>query len=97
LRIITLRPIAHPSPIPPIKGDQIGDLILASSAAISLSVFSALTAIFFPCHGRKLTVSYFLPDHEVLQWRPAACEDIPTPNTNEIVVFTSFFQRGFEL
>jgi hypothetical protein len=33
----------------------------------------------------------------VLQQRPAAGEDIATPNTNEIVVFSSFFQRGFGL
>jgi hypothetical protein len=31
----------------------------------------------------------------VLQWSPAIGEDISTPNTNEIVVFGSFFQRGF--
>jgi hypothetical protein len=43
----------------------------------------------------KLVTSYFLPDREVLQWRPAAGEDIPTTNTNEIMVFASF-QRGFE-
>jgi hypothetical protein len=43
---------------------------------------------------RKLVVSYFLPDREVLQWRTATGEDIPTPNTNEIMVFTSF-QCGF--
>jgi hypothetical protein len=30
------------------------------------------------------------------QWRPAAREDLPTPNTNEIVVFSSF-QCGFSL
>jgi hypothetical protein len=41
-------------------------------------------------------VSHFLPDRVVLQWRPAAGEDMPTPNTNEIVVFTSF-QCGFGL
>jgi hypothetical protein len=35
------------------------------------------------------------PDRTVLQWRPAAGEDLPTQNTNEIVVFSSFFQRGF--
>jgi hypothetical protein len=45
----------------------------------------------------KLVASYFLPDREVLQWRPAADEDIPTPNTNEIMVFTSFFQYRFGL
>jgi hypothetical protein len=33
----------------------------------------------------------------MLQWRPAVEEDIPTPNTNENVVFSSFFQRGFGL
>jgi hypothetical protein len=46
---------------------------------------------------RKLIASHFLPDREVLQWHPATGEDIPTPNTNEIVVFASFFQRGFGL
>jgi hypothetical protein len=45
----------------------------------------------------KLSVSYFVPDREVLQCCPAAGEDIPTPNTNEIVVFASFFQCGFGL
>jgi hypothetical protein len=42
-------------------------------------------------------VSYFLPDCEVLQWRPAVGDDIPTPKTNGIVVFASFFQCGFGL
>jgi hypothetical protein len=46
---------------------------------------------------RKLVASHFLPDHAMLQWHPTAGEDILTPNTNEIVVFTSFFQRGFSL
>jgi hypothetical protein len=32
-----------------------------------------------------------------MQWRPAAGEVIPAPNTNEIMVFTSFFQCGFGL
>jgi hypothetical protein len=45
----------------------------------------------------KLVASHFLLDRAVLQWRPTAGEDIPTPNTNEIVVFASFFQRGFSL
>jgi hypothetical protein len=45
----------------------------------------------------KLVVNHLLPDRAVLQWRPAAREDIPTPNTNEIVVFSSFFQHGFGL
>jgi hypothetical protein len=40
---------------------------------------------------RKLVVNHFLLDRTVLQWRPATGEDIPTPNTNEIVVFSSFF------
>jgi hypothetical protein len=39
----------------------------------------------------------FFPDRAVLQWHPAAGEDIPTPNTNEMVVFTPFFQRRFSL
>jgi hypothetical protein len=45
---------------------------------------------------RKLIVNHFLPDHAMLQWHPAASEDLPTPNANEIVVFSSF-QRGFGL
>jgi hypothetical protein len=44
----------------------------------------------------KLVTDHFLPDCAVLQWH-AAEEDIPTPNTNEIVVFSSFFQSGFSL
>jgi hypothetical protein len=42
-----------------------------------------------------LDVNHFLPDRIVLQWRPVADEDLPTPNTNEIVVFSFFFQCGF--
>jgi hypothetical protein len=42
----------------------------------------------------KLVVNHFLPDCAMLQWCPAAGEEIPTPNTNEIVVFSSF-QCGF--
>jgi hypothetical protein len=45
----------------------------------------------------KLIDSHLLPSHVVLQWRPAKDKYIPTPNTNEIFVFTSFFQRGFGL
>jgi hypothetical protein len=45
---------------------------------------------------RKLIANHFLPDHDLLKWHPATGEDLPTPNTNEIVVF-SFFQRGFGL
>jgi hypothetical protein len=45
----------------------------------------------------KLIANHFLLDRVMLQWSPATDEDIPTPNTNEIVVFSSFFQRGFSL
>jgi hypothetical protein len=45
----------------------------------------------------KLIENHLLPPHVVLQWWPANDEDIPTPNTNKIVVLTSFFQRGFSL
>jgi hypothetical protein len=45
----------------------------------------------------QLVVNHFLPDRVKLQWRPATGEDIPTLNTKEIVVFSSFFQRGFGL
>jgi hypothetical protein len=46
---------------------------------------------------QKLVRNHFLPVREVLRWRPANGEDIRTPNTNEIVALSSFFQRGFVL
>jgi hypothetical protein len=45
----------------------------------------------------KLVHNHFLLDCGVLLWRPTNGEDIPTPNTNEIVVLSSFFQCGFGL
>jgi hypothetical protein len=45
----------------------------------------------------KLVENHFLPEHVVLQRQPTKWEDIPTPNMKEIVVFSSFFQRGFGL
>jgi hypothetical protein len=39
----------------------------------------------------KLVANHFLPDCTVLQWHPATREDIPTPNTTKIVVFSYFF------
>jgi hypothetical protein len=44
----------------------------------------------------KLIVNHFLPDHTMPQWSPATGEDLSTPNTNEIVMFSSF-QRGVGL
>jgi hypothetical protein len=45
----------------------------------------------------KLVANHFLLDRAVLQWHTATGEDLPTPNTNKIVVFSSFFQHGFGL
>jgi hypothetical protein len=45
----------------------------------------------------KLVANYFLPNRTVMQWCPTTGEDIPTPNTTEILVFSSFFQCGFGL
>jgi hypothetical protein len=45
----------------------------------------------------KLVKNQFFPHCEVLRWWPTKGEDIPTPNNNEIVVLSSFFQRGFGL
>jgi hypothetical protein len=39
----------------------------------------------------RLVDNHFLPDHEVLRWWSAKGEDIPTPNTNKIMVLSSFF------
>jgi hypothetical protein len=41
----------------------------------------------------KLVANHFLLNCTVLQWWPIAREDLPTPNTNEIVVFPSFQHR----
>jgi hypothetical protein len=46
---------------------------------------------------RKVVENHFLLDRVMLQWRTVAGEDIPIPNTKEIMVFSSFFQRGFGL
>jgi hypothetical protein len=43
----------------------------------------------------KLVDDHLLPSQVILQWLLAKDEDISTPNTNEIVVSTAFFQRGF--
>jgi hypothetical protein len=45
----------------------------------------------------KLVVNDFLLDWVVLQWCPTAGEDIPTPNTKKIVLFSYFFQRRIGL
>jgi hypothetical protein len=44
-----------------------------------------------------LVEKHLLPDHVVIQWRPTKGEDIPTPNTKEVVVLSSYFQHGFGL
>jgi hypothetical protein len=45
----------------------------------------------------KLVENRFLLNRMVLQWLPAKGEDIPAPNTKEIVMLSSFFQCGFGL
>jgi hypothetical protein len=84
-------------PNPPLKGDQVEEpyhsfLTMATS---HLHLFQPSVAN--ETEIRKLVVSHPLPDREVLQWCPTAGEDIPTPKTNKIVVFASFFQRWFGL
>ncbi|CAN6363121.1 unnamed protein product [Urochloa humidicola] len=41
-----------------------------------------------------LVVEGVLPDTATSGWRPAAGEDFPTPQTNEVVTFESFLLRG---
>jgi hypothetical protein len=45
----------------------------------------------------KLATNHFLPNQVMLQWHPTIGEDIPTPNIEEIVVFSSLFQCGLGL
>jgi hypothetical protein len=72
------------------------------TAILSLAMAASHPHLFQPSVANeneicKLFASHFLLDRTVLQWRPTTDEDILTPNTNEIVVFASFFQRGFGL
>jgi hypothetical protein len=76
--------------------------LLCSPQSSALAVAASHKHLFLPSVTNenefcKLIKSYFLLDPKVLQWHPATGEDIPTPNTNEIVVFASFFQRRFGL
>jgi hypothetical protein len=70
------------------------EILLPAMVALHLHLIQPSIADESEIH--KLVVNHFLPDRAVLQWRPAIGEDLTTPNTNEIVVF-SFFQRGFGL
>jgi hypothetical protein len=74
----------------------------SSQQSFSLAMAASHPHLFQPSISdenviHKLVASHFLPDRAVLQWRPAASEDILIANTNEIVVFASFFQSGFGL
>jgi hypothetical protein len=39
----------------------------------------------------KLLEDHLLPPRAILQWLPTKGEDIPTPNTNQIMVSKSYF------
>lgn len=43
----------------------------------------------------KMVAYGVLPEQEVAGWRPAIGESYPTPDTDELVVFNSFYYRGF--
>jgi hypothetical protein len=77
-------------------------ILLRSSQFSSLAMAASDPHLFQPLvadEGKicKLIANYFLPGREVLQWHPVVGMDIPTPNTNEIVVFASLFQHKFGL
>ena len=38
-----------------------------------------------------------MPERSIIDWRPAPGNSFPSPDTSEIVVFESFFCRGFGL
>jgi hypothetical protein len=103
----------HSSLIPPLKEDRIRNHITPSSTFVlappscspqsfSLAKAASNPHLFQPSianenETRKLVASNFHPNRAVLQWHPATGKDILTPNTNEIMVFTSYFQHGFSL
>lgn len=43
----------------------------------------------------KMVAYGVLPEWEVAGWRPAVGESYPTLDTDELVVFASFYYRGF--
>jgi hypothetical protein len=57
----------------------------------------ALVSVADESEIHKLVMNHFFPDRTVLQWCPAVGEDIPTPNTNEIMVSSCLFQHEFGL
>jgi hypothetical protein len=71
--------------------------ILAKSGCYTSHLHLFQSSVADESEIHKLVANHFLPDHAVLQWCPATREDIPTLNTNEIVVFSSFFQCRFSL
>jgi hypothetical protein len=103
----------HSSLIPPLKVDRIRNQITPSSTfmlaplscspqSFSLAMAASNPHLFQPSianenETRKLVASNFHPNRVVLQWHPAAGMDILTPNTNEIMVFSSYFQHRFSL
>ena len=48
-------------------------------------------------HLQKLFNDDVLPAKEIIGWRAAAGKKFPSPHTDEVVVFSSFFYRGFSL
>uniref|UniRef100_J3N6Y1 Transposase (putative) gypsy type domain-containing protein n=1 Tax=Oryza brachyantha TaxID=4533 RepID=J3N6Y1_ORYBR len=46
---------------------------------------------------KNMVNAKLLLDQPLTCWRSAASEPLPTPNSNEIIVFASFFERGFSL
>src|SRR5438105_8813276 len=48
-------------------------------------------------HLRRMVKDGVLPKKEIIGWRAADREAFPTANTGEVVVFESFFYRGFSL
>ena len=46
---------------------------------------------------KNLVVGGFLAPRELLCYRCALGQDVPAPDSNEIVVFVDFFRRGFNV
>ncbi len=46
---------------------------------------------------KEMVAHGVLPAKEIIGWRPACGEALPTPDTHEVVVFSHFFYGGFSL
>jgi hypothetical protein len=82
---------------PPLPLAQARSCSAMASAEIPLAQDTWSASTVTEAHLRQMVTDGVLPEKTIIGWRVADGEDFLTPNTEEIVVFESFFYRGFGL